>query len=180
MVRTRVGYAGGTKESPTYRSLGDHTETIQIDYDPERVTYEDLLEVFWREHNPFAPAYGRQYMAAVFYHDEEQRRAAEAGRDRIAARSEREVATKILPAGTFWQAEDYHQKYALRQTADVMREFRRIYPEGDGFTDSTAAARANGWLGGCGTPEDVERDLPRMGLSETAGRTLRVYVGGAR
>ncbi|MDZ7761250.1 MAG: peptide-methionine (S)-S-oxide reductase [Desulfovermiculus sp.] len=68
MVRTRVGYSGGKKPNPTYHDLGDHTETLQVDYDPEAVSYPKLLEVFWESHSPEQSALSRQYMAAVFYH----------------------------------------------------------------------------------------------------------------
>ncbi len=67
MVRTRVGYAGGTKRNPTYYNLGDHTETIQIDYDPTYVSYRELLDIFWESHDPAARPWSRQYMAVVFY-----------------------------------------------------------------------------------------------------------------
>ena len=82
MIRTRVGYAGGAKENPTYHNLGDHTETLQIDYDSSKISYEKLLELFWEEHDPTSRSWSRQYKAVVFYHDEEQKRLAIAGRDR--------------------------------------------------------------------------------------------------
>ena len=80
MVRTRVGYAGGTKENPTYTSLGDHSEAIRIDYDPTRISYAELLEIFWQSHNCTSRAYSRQYMSIILYHDEEQRKLAEESR----------------------------------------------------------------------------------------------------
>ena len=76
-MRTRVGYSGGTKENPTYHDLGDHTETVQIDYDPTRVSYDKLLEIFWKSHNPRYQSRSRQYMIAVFYQDAEQKKRAE-------------------------------------------------------------------------------------------------------
>ena len=83
-MRTRVGYAGGEKKNPTYHSLGDHTETIQIDYDPKQISYAKLLEVFWRSHDPLSRSCSRQHKAAVFYHNEEQKRLATETRDRLA------------------------------------------------------------------------------------------------
>src|SRR5262249_18399740 len=73
VVRTRVGYTGGTSKDPTYYSLGDHTETLQIDFDPTVITYEQLLEVFWHTHNPCAQPWSRRYMSTVFYHGESQK-----------------------------------------------------------------------------------------------------------
>ena len=73
VIRTRVGYAGGRLKAPTYTHIGDHTETVQVDYDPAQITYAELLEVFWQGHNPRSRPYSRQYMAAVFYHNQEQK-----------------------------------------------------------------------------------------------------------
>jgi len=70
VVRTRVGYTGGSTKNPTYHSLGDHTETVQIDYDPTQISFEELLDVFWDSHRPTQRAWSRQYMAAVFFHNE--------------------------------------------------------------------------------------------------------------
>lgn len=165
MVRTRVGYAGGEKENPTYRSLGDHTETLQVDYDPEVISYDDLLAVFWKNHDPTRAAWSRQYMSAVFYHDEGQKRSATESMARLAEQTGRKIHTEIAPAGTFYRAEDYHQKYLLRQDGTLMRDFSRIYPSQRDFTDSTAAARINGYLGGHRSRIKLEREIDRLGLS---------------
>ncbi|HSJ55628.1 MAG TPA: peptide-methionine (S)-S-oxide reductase, partial [Anaerolineae bacterium] len=108
MIRTRVGYAGGDKEDPTYRSLGNHAETIEIDYDPQQITYEELLELFWRSHEPATRPYSRQYASIIFYHDEEQKRLAEETMAREAERRGRSLYTEIVPYERFWPAEDYH------------------------------------------------------------------------
>ena len=176
MVRTRVGYAGGTKKNPTYYSLGDHTETIQIDYDPARISYEDLLEVFWRNHNPARQAWSRQYMAAIFYHNEAQRKLAMRTRDLVAMRIRGKLHTAVLPATRFYLAEDYHQKYRLRQVPDLLREFAVMYPDGMDFVNSTAAARVNGYLGGYGTPESLEAEMGGLGLSPEGKRRLMEIV----
>lgn len=115
MVRTRVGYAGGTTQGPTYRSLGDHSETIQIDYDPTEISYAELLDVFWDSHNPAYPDHSRQYMSIVFYHDEVQKRLAMETKARQEVRAGSQVFTEIVPYTEFYLAEDYHQKYRLRQ-----------------------------------------------------------------
>ena len=171
VVRTRVGYAGGTAPSPTYRSLGDHTETIQVDYDPSVVTYDDLLDVFWHEHDARYAPHSRQYRSAVFYSTEEERAAAEASKARIEA-AVGPVTTAIEPLERFHLAEGYHQKYRLRGSRDLYAEFRAMYPDERDFVDSTAAARVNGWLDGYGTSEQVEASLPGLGLSERVGRAL--------
>lgn len=160
-----MGYAGGTRENPTYRSLGDHTETLRIEFDPRVIPYGDLLEIFWESHDPSARPYSRQYKAAVYYHGDAQKQAAETSRDRVATRLGAPVRTEILPAGPFTPAEDYHQKYYLRQAGDLMEEFKRLYPDPRAFARSTSAARVNGYLGRHADADTVRRVLPTLGLS---------------
>jgi peptide-methionine (S)-S-oxide reductase len=122
VTRTEVGYEGGHTERPSYEDVcrhgTGHAEVVEVTYDPERISFEDLLEVFWAEHDPTqlnrqGPDVGDQYRSAVFVHDEEQRAAAEASKERLASsgRWPRPIVTAIEPAQTFWPAEDYHQRY---------------------------------------------------------------------
>lgn len=173
MVRTRVGYTGGTKKNPTYHNLGDHTESIQIDYDPAQISYEKLLEVFWQSHDPCRPAYSRQYMTAVFYHNAAQKKLAEQTRDREAAKRGKKIVTAILPLSEFYLAEDYHQKYYLRQTRELMKEYSAIYPRAQDFMNSTAAARVNGYIDGKGTAEGLAKEIDQLGLSPEGQRRLQ-------
>lgn len=159
MVRTRVGYAGGKKKDPTYYSLGDHTETIQIDYDPTQISYKELLDVFWKSHSPTSRSWSRQYMAAVFYHNAEQRKLAIESGNRETVKRKGKIYTEILSFTGFYLAEPYHQKYWLRQERDLMKEFSVIYPNNEDFVNSTAAARLNGYLGGYGKLEDLQLEL---------------------
>lgn len=172
VVRTRVGYTGGTTPSPTYRNLGNHSESLQIDFDPEKISYEQLLDIFWQNHDPRREPWSRQYMAAVFYADDAQRRVAEKSKSRESARKDGRIHTQILPLAQFHRAEDYHQKYFLRQNSFLMGEFKGIYPDPDDFTDSTAAARVNGYLGGHVPIEKVRQALDGLGLSPAANRRL--------
>ena len=176
VVRTRVGYSGGSKKDPTYRSLGDHIETIQIDYDPRQVSYHKLLEIFWKNHNPSRRPWSRQYMSVIFYHNQEQKKLALETRDRESARLAKKIYTEIVPVEIFYLAEDYHQKYRLRQERDIMREFNAKYPNFGDFVNSTAAARVNGYLGGHGSILTLEEDLDKMGLSQESGQKLMGYV----
>jgi len=120
VTKTRVGYTGGTLENPTYEDVCSHTtghaEVVEVTYDPERVSYEDLLQVFWRKHDPTqfnrqGWDVGDQYRSAIFFYDEEQRAAAEASKDREQASLSRPIVTEITPAETFYEAEEYHQQY---------------------------------------------------------------------
>lgn len=178
MVRTRVGYAGGSKENPTYHHLGDHTETLEIDYDPEKIGYDRLLEIFWAEHDPTERSWSRQYKAVIFTHDAEQQRLAIESRDRLASRLGRTVHTEVLPYTRFYPAEDYHQKYYLRGHRQVLRRFQQVYPEAVDLMNSTAAARVNGYLGGHGTRAGFEADADRLGLSPAAREELAERVRG--
>jgi methionine-S-sulfoxide reductase len=172
VIRTRVGYAGGTTTNPTYRNLADHAETVQIDYDPARVSYAELLDVFWRSHVPTGRSWSRQYMSAIFHHNDEQKRLAAETREREAMKRGGRIFTEILPFTRFFLAEDYHQKYRLRHEPDLMKEFRRMYPEGDEFVYSTAAARVNGYLEGYGTPERLQAEMRSLGLSPEGSKEL--------
>lgn len=119
-VETEVGYMGGDKENPTYKEVctdrTGHAEVVQAEYDPKKVTYDDLLDVFWKTHDPTqvnrqGPDIGRQYRSAIFYHDEEQRRLAERSKKMHQKKLDKPIATEIVPAEVFWKAEEYHQKY---------------------------------------------------------------------
>jgi peptide-methionine (S)-S-oxide reductase len=172
VVRTRVGYTGGRKQNPTYYDLGDHTETVEVDYDPCHTSYEQLLAVFWTTHNPCGEHGSRQYMSAVFYHNDAQKKLALETREREEARRGTRIATEVLPATTFYVAEDYHQKYLLRAQESLMREFRAMYPDPKDFMNSTAAARVNGYLGGNGSKEMIRKEIAQLGLSPEASQTL--------
>lgn len=134
VIRTRVGYADGEKEDPSYHELGDHTETVMLEYDPEKISYEKLLELFWSNHD-----YDRkrkpQYASKIFYLDEEQRKKAEESKLRYP-----NAKTDIGELDKFYIAEDYHQKYRLRHS-ELMREFENM--EDKELRDSPEATRAN-------------------------------------
>jgi peptide-methionine (S)-S-oxide reductase len=119
---TAVGYAGGTKENPTYEDVctdnSGHAEVVEVEFDPLQVKYEDLLDVFWSNHNPTTlnrqgPDAGTQYRSVIFYHSPEQKAAAESSKENIdkSGRFRRPVVTQVEAAPRFWRAEEYHQRY---------------------------------------------------------------------
>ncbi len=179
MIRTQVGYTGGSEENPTYRALGDHAESIEIDYDPGVISYRELLKIFWKSHNPGIRSWSRQYMSAIFYHNEEQKKLAVESMERHAARTHGKISTQILAAGRFYPAEDYHQKYYLRQRPELVNEFRTIYPEGT-FVDSTAAARVNGFLAGNGSYTALKAELSDLLSPDDSARLLKILGGPGR
>ncbi len=159
------------KENPTYHSLGDHTETIQVDYDPTVISYGRLLDVFWDSHDPVRPSWSRQYMSAIFYQNDKQKRQALLSMARVKQR-QKKVYTKVLPLTEFYHAEAYHQKHRLRSDQDIMRDLNTMYPQQEEFMNSTAAARINGYLYGYGSLEDLKKELSGFGLSPSAERKL--------
>ncbi|EGD72252.1 methionine sulfoxide reductase A [Salpingoeca rosetta] len=116
VLRTRVGYTGGHKSNPTYYSLGDHTEAVQIEFDPKVVTFEQLLDKFWVQHDASRKS-SRQYQSALWYQTEDQKQAilkAIEAEEKKARYRGRKIATHVAPLGPFYLAEDYHQKYLDR------------------------------------------------------------------
>jgi peptide-methionine (S)-S-oxide reductase len=122
VLATAVGYSGGTKASPTYEDVCSdatgHAEVVEVEYDPAKVAYDALLEVFWNNHNPTqlnrqGPDVGTQYRSAIFFHSPEQEAAAKASKERLekSGRFSRPIVTEITPASRFWRAEEYHQRY---------------------------------------------------------------------
>ena len=175
MIRTRVGYAGGDHQDPTYSRIGDHAETIQIDYDPAVISYEDLLAMFWSGHTPISPSSSSQYASIIHYATGEEKLLAEqslAAQEKVLGRK---VYTEIIPLGVFTLAEDYHQKYYLQNQRVLMDEFRMIYPDMADFINSTAATRANGYVGRNGTLDSLKAEIDQFGLSLKGQEELLRY-----
>ena len=167
-----MGYSGGTLKNPTYYSLGDHSETLQIDYDPSQISYAQLLAIFWAAHRPQDQSGSRQYRNVIFYLNEEQKRLALETKDQIKGKVHGRVFTEILPAAEFYPAEDYHQKYYLRGESFMLKEFKAIYPKEIDFVNSTAAARVNGFMGGYGDLELLKTEVNLYGLSAATQKRL--------
>lgn len=155
VIRTRVGYAGGTKENPTYHNLGDHTETIQLDYDPDEVSFLKLLDIFWYGHYPIKEPWSRQYMSIIFYHNEEQKALAYETKDKMEKELKSKVYTVIRPAAPFYMAEDYHQKYYLQQFRELKMALRGNFSTFQEFVDATITARTNGFVAGYGPWQEL-------------------------
>ena len=119
---TKVGYTGGQLPNPTYEEVctdrTGHAEAVEVEYDPDEISYQELLDVFWNNHNPTTlnrqgPDVGIQYRSAIFYHNDEQKEIAEKSKENLekSGQYENPVVTEIVPAPTFYKAEEYHQKY---------------------------------------------------------------------
>jgi len=133
VVDAAVGYSGGHLDNPTYQDVctgtTGHAEAVRVIYDPSKVAYEQLLDVFWRCHDPTTlnrqgPDVGAQYRSAVFFHSPEQEAAAKASKQRVQASDAfkgRTIVTEITPAPAFWRAEEYHQRYLEKQGKGACR-----------------------------------------------------------
>ena len=122
VVDTSVGYMGGNVDNPTYEQVCSHStghaEVVEVEYDPSEVGYEDLLEIFWSNHDPTqlnrqGPDVGSQYRSVIFFHDSDQESRAKRSKQELdsSGRLGSPIVTEIVPAETFWRAEDYHQQY---------------------------------------------------------------------
>lgn len=122
VTETAVGYLGGSLKNPTYKDVctdtTGHAEVVQVEYDPAKVSFDDLLNVFWTNHDPTTlnrqgPDVGAQYRSAIFFHTPEQEAAARASKDSLQASGKirRPIVTEITPASEFYRAEEYHQQY---------------------------------------------------------------------
>lgn len=171
-----MGYAGGRMENPDYGNLGDHTEAVQVDYDPRRISYEQLLEIFWSSHTPTSRSWSTQYKNAIFYHDDKQRRAGEDTRAALAQKTGRTIHTGVVPLRSFNLAENYHQKYLLKQRPDLSADMSRIYPLKRDFIDSTAVARLNGYVGGYGSGDQLKGEIDSLGLRDESRHLLELLV----
>ncbi len=125
VVFTQVGYMGGTRENPTYEEVCSHTtghaEVVEVTFDPARISYDELLRIFWECHDPTqfnrqGPDVGSNYRSVIFYHSPEQAAKARASlkREEESGQHHRPIVTRIDPAATFWRAEEYHQQYVAK------------------------------------------------------------------
>ncbi len=158
--------------NPTYHDLGNHSETIQIDYDPKKISYSELLNIFWDSHRPTSRSYSRQYKSIIFFHNEEQKQAALESKKKREALWGEPVYTDMVPFTRFTRAEDYHQKYYLRQVKNLMQALQTMYPDPLDLTDSATAAKINGYVAKYGDRASLEKILPYLGLTKEEERIL--------
>jgi peptide-methionine (S)-S-oxide reductase len=155
--------------------MGDHTEAMQVDFDPQQITYEDVATLFWKTHNPCASPYSRQYKSAIWYHDGQQQEFVQRLLAEANERFNGGVTTTVDPLDRFYLAEDYHQKYRLQSKRDLMQVFETMYPQFEDFNNSTAAARLNAFAAGDGTRRLFDEEVEQYGFPrEELERVLRI------
>jgi peptide-methionine (S)-S-oxide reductase len=132
VVFTAVGYMGGSLENPTYKDVctdrTGHAEVVQVEFDPDTISYKELLKVFWEIHDPTqlnrqGPDFGTQYRSVIFYHNEDQEKLANASKEELqrSGKYVGEIVTEITPATPFYRAEEYHQRYHEKHGIDSCR-----------------------------------------------------------
>ncbi|KAB1201876.1 Peptide methionine sulfoxide reductase A5 [Morella rubra] len=162
VVRTTVGYAGGSKSNPEYRSLGNHAESVQVEYDPRLINFRQLLEVFWSSHDSRqvfgqGPDVGNQYRSIIFSNGNEESRLAAISKEREQARSKSGiVTTQIQQRGTFYPAEPEHQKFELKRNPFLLQLIGNL-PEEE-LEGSSLASKLNGYAAGL-CPENVQKQI---------------------
>ncbi len=152
VVRTRVGYAGGMHDDPTYHDMGDHSEAVQVDYDPAAVSFAELVAVAVANHDPRRQPRERQYQSVLFFESEDERATVETRLDDIPV----SVETRVEPLEGFHLAETYHQKYNLRSDTTLVGAFDEAGYDDADLRESAAAARLNAVVAGNDVP-DVAR-----------------------
>ena len=176
VVETRVGYAGGRYEQPSYTNMRDHSETVELLYNPELITYRELCTLFWHAHNPGWAGVLRQYANQLFFTSEEEREIAEEEAEARRVEAGAKIRTPIRELPAFYPAEASHQKHHLRSHRELMSAFRSIFPSEVAFTTSTAAMRVNAALAGYSTTELIQRELPGYGLPSLVRERVLLLV----
>ncbi len=148
---------------PTYRNMSDHTETIQLDYDPLTISYEELLDEFWSNHRAVQHGYGgRQYMSLLLFHHEKQKTIAKNVKNNWEKQLKVKIETEISPYSMFFIAEDYHQKYYLKRRPSTVETLSPLFPTHEALIHSTLAARLNGFVKGFGTLLAIKKEIEEM------------------
>ena len=147
-----------------------------MEFDPAKISFAELLDIFWGNAEPENPSFSRQYMTIIFYHNEEQKKFAEKSKEIKTQAARHKIYVEILPDTTFHLAESYHQKYYLRGIRELMKEFDAMFQSDMDFINSTAAARVNGYISGCGKLAQLNSELDRLGLSAAGNKRLLAMV----
>lgn len=167
IMRTRVGFAGGTKDNPTYRQLGDHTETVEMDFDSGIVSLETILNLFWSYHNPvnINDYKGQQYRSLVLFRDPIQHSIIREVMRTSEEQGKGILDTEVAPYTGFYLAEDRHQKYYLKRYPDAIKKLRTFFPTDEELTNATLAARLNGLAKGYTNLEKIINEIRTWQIS---------------
>lgn len=173
VLRTRVGYAGGTTANPVYRKMGDHTETVQIDFDPTELAYEEVLRHFWDNHYPNRDEYkGRQYISLLRFHSTQQQSTIARIKEEMENKLGEKIETDIGRYDHFTLAEERHQKYYLKRYPRILEQLAPHYSNIEELRDSIFAARLNGFAKGFGSREKLMAEIAEWNISKPSRNGL--------
>jgi len=176
VIRTRVGYSGGKAVGPSYYEIKDHAETLQIEFDPSIVSYEELVRTFFRSCSDTTPR-GGQYRSAIFYHNPDQLEIAKRIKEEAEIKRKTKLYASLEPVGNFYLAEDYHQKYYLQNKTKLMKLCGLDKLPIAEFIASPIASRLNGFIDGQGNLATLKKELPQYALSPVAIKELESEIG---
>lgn len=167
VIETAVGFAGGTTDQPVYRNIGDHTESILLTFDPAVISYEELVRLFWQQHDAMKDRFykERHYISLLIYFNNEQKEIAEKIKAEQEAAQEKKIQTEFQAYSIFYAAENYHQKYFLRRFKTATNQLKQLFSDDeDAFIHSTIAARLNGFVREKTTLQAIKDEIPDWGL----------------
>ncbi|KAH7646098.1 methionine sulfoxide reductase A [Dermatophagoides farinae] len=172
IIRTRVGYSGGSTKNPTYRNIGDHIESVDIEFDPNTIKFEEILELFMKSHDPTIK-HKRQYMSAIFYRNADEKNCIEQFLELKKSYYSSPIVTGIVQLDEFTNAENYHQKYFLRKHPSIMQE--TDLQDDSKLITSPLAAKLNGICAGFGAIDYInEQDKAK--LSQKTANLLETFI----
>lgn len=168
VINTVVGYAGGSTLSPTYRNIGNHTETVEIIFDPAILSFEELMQIFWQSHDAAKDRFykERQYISLAIFEKEKHMKAAEKIKQAEEERCGKELYTEFQLKSLFYPAETHHQKYFLRRFKKALETVQTLFPDEETFNCSTIAARLNGFVRENGSLPEIKAEIKNWGLAE--------------
>ena len=174
MLSTRVGYAGGATQHPSYHQLGDHREAVEVTFNPQVISYEELLDVFWRgQPIRLPPDPNPRVHLAVMPSGEWQTQAVADDLIELRRQKRGKVQVDVLPNANFWPAEPLHQKFYLqRGHGELVQELAAGFPDLDSFLTSTAATKLNAWLTPMGHQENLHQAAQELGIQVKTLRDL--------
>ncbi|ACA44569.1 peptide-methionine (S)-S-oxide reductase [Clostridium botulinum] len=178
VVKTYVGYTGGNTLFPTYNSIGDHLETLEVYYDSSKIAFENLLTIFEKNHNYIVRPNLLQYYSAIFYNNENEKELCLDWKKNKKEELKTEVLTRISPIEKFYYAEFYHQKYYVQLEPVIMSNLRSKFSTGNDLISSPLCHKLNAYLAGYGSLKELNKELEDFNLSEDAKNRLLSIVEG--
>jgi len=147
-----------------------------MEFDPTVITYEELLRIFWQSHDASSDPYSRQYMSAVFPMNKDQEAVVEKVKSELEKKAGYAFQTAVIPLEKFYLAEEYHQKYYMQARTGFLQYFQTFYPDAQGWINSTAATRVNGYWAGYGSKSQLMEEKDRLGLPDELFTELEDHV----